>query len=365
MLASRLGIATLVLIGLGAYIALRPFGNAGLQQPKADAATMAELEFQTLLEELASAAPASNVQGPEGEQTFVLKRQADGTITVTTGAEEHTEDAARQSQPDELDGLRQDLERARDEAVAAMAGYDRAQSAYVEAGKATETPTETPPERSTESPVAEAANSSPEFDKTLDDIELALRAVDAQAEAEQMQAEQVEELDSQAEEPAKALEEAQKLGQLLDRWKGAASDVPEEDLSGKVLMGRDFSNQNLAGINLRRAVLTGAKFDGANLTGADLGGAKLQGATFTETNLIDANLTGVSAQAARFQGADLRRANLENANFTGTDLTNADLRGAATKKLILNGSVRQGALFDGQLGAPAPPLSPDPSPPIE
>jgi hypothetical protein len=99
MLASRLGIATLVLIGLGAYIAIRPFGSLGMPEPKAEAATTAEQDFKKLLEELANASPADHVQGPEGEQTFVLKRQPDGSITVTRGgAETETQTPSQQDQ---------------------------------------------------------------------------------------------------------------------------------------------------------------------------------------------------------------------------------------------------------------------------
>jgi uncharacterized protein YjbI with pentapeptide repeats len=247
--------------------------------------------------------------------------------------------------------------------VAALADYEQAQNALINAERNSGSePVVT--ERQPIQPPVETTTPS-EFDRTLDEIELALLEVDAQKDAEPQEVASGEEAGMADSASASLFVDVDKMRQLQGRAKGTASDVPDEDLAGKNLMGRDFSNQNLAGINLRRAVLTGANFNGANLTGADFRGAKLQGATFVATNLIDADLTGVSAQAARFPGADLRRATLENANFTGTDLTDADLRGAATEKLILNGAVRIGTLFDGVLGASTRSKFHDPSPPIE
>lgn len=114
------------------------------------------------------------------------------------------------------------------------------------------------------------------------------------------------------------------------------------DFSGQTLMGTDFRNKDLSGLNFSNARLTAAKFDGSDLTGANFSGAKIQGASFAGTIMDDIVLVNAQAQTAHFENASLLRANLGNANFAGAVLTGADLRGANTEGLNLNGADMQG-----------------------
>lgn len=113
----------------------------------------------------------------------------------------------------------------------------------------------------------------------------------------------------------------------------------EGNFSGKTLMGTDFRNQDLSGLDFSNARLTAAKFDGSDLTGANFSGAKIQGASFSDANLNGANLTNAQAQTAHFERASLIRADLSHANFAGAVLADADLRGAIMDSLNLNGVV--------------------------
>ena len=116
----------------------------------------------------------------------------------------------------------------------------------------------------------------------------------------------------------------------------------EGDFSGKTLMGTDFRNQDLSGLDFSNARLTAAEFDGSDLTGANFSGAKIQGASFAGAIMDDIILTNAQAQTAHFERASLLRANLSYANFAGAVLTGADLRGAIMDSLNLNGADMQG-----------------------
>lgn len=116
----------------------------------------------------------------------------------------------------------------------------------------------------------------------------------------------------------------------------------EGDFSGQTLMGTDFRNKDLSGLNFSNARLTAAKFDGSDLTGANFSGAKIQGASFARAIMDDSVLVNAQAQTAHFESASLLRADLGHANFAGAVLTGADLRGANTEGLNLNGADMQG-----------------------
>lgn len=118
------------------------------------------------------------------------------------------------------------------------------------------------------------------------------------------------------------------------------------DFSGKTLMGTDFRNKNLSGLDFSDARLTAAKFDGSDLTGANFSGAKIHGASFANAIMDEANLTNAQAQTAHFEHASMINAVLDYANFAGAVLTDADLRGASMISLNLNGADLEGALID-------------------
>jgi uncharacterized protein YjbI with pentapeptide repeats len=118
------------------------------------------------------------------------------------------------------------------------------------------------------------------------------------------------------------------------------------DFSGKNLMGTDFRNKDLSGLDFSNARLTAAKFDGSDLTGANFSGAKIHGASFANAIMNEANLTNAQAQTAHFEHASMVNTVLDYANFAGAVLTDADLRGASMTSLNLNGADLEGALID-------------------
>jgi uncharacterized protein YjbI with pentapeptide repeats len=79
----------------------------------------------------------------------------------------------------------------------------------------------------------------------------------------------------------------------------------------------DLDDQNLGGLDLRKADLRQAHLNGANLRKADLRGARLKN--------------------ARLRQADLRGADLREADLTGADLRRAECKDANFKKAVLDG----------------------------
>ncbi|TNE56955.1 MAG: pentapeptide repeat-containing protein [Alphaproteobacteria bacterium] len=356
MLASRLGIAALILIGLYGLLAVRPFRPIEAAPAQEDTEVTDDLDLR--LEELPTGEPAIHLKGPEGSETYVLRRLPNGEMAITRA--DASADASGQEAPPALSEdaalppaddqrLRVDLDNARRSAMAAMDELNAAQR-RLEASEM---------ERAQEAlQMLEengAADREPLTPQTTDGSDDPFEAMVRSA------------IDRSAPPLSDANPPPERDPELL-AGPGATTDTAEPPIEtrptapqvaarpnasaaagqyeGKILMGEDFSGQDLAGMSFKRAVLTGADFTDANLTGANFAGAKLQGVYFNGANLIDANLRGISAQAAKFIDADMRRADLENANLTGADLTNADLRGAITSKLVLNGAIFQGARFD-------------------
>lgn len=110
------------------------------------------------------------------------------------------------------------------------------------------------------------------------------------------------------------------------RFKNA--DLSEATIEGR-LDGADFTGANLTravigyqtaiwGSYKPRSVMLGADFSNARLAGVDFHGAVLQFARFAA-----ADLTGTM-----LAGSDLSRADFTNADLTNADLTDADLDGA-------------------------------------
>jgi hypothetical protein len=125
------------------------------------------------------------------------------------------------------------------------------------------------------------------------------------------------------------------------------------DHSGKDLVGRDFTKQNLANATFEDSVCKGARFDSAILTNANFQGADLSGGTLANSDCTNADFRGAllintSVYNATLNGANLekqdlsqnggvsytklRKANLRNLKAIGAvdeaDFTEADLRGA-------------------------------------
>jgi uncharacterized protein YjbI with pentapeptide repeats len=366
VLAKRLGIAALVLIGLYGLVAVRPFGTPVSEATENPVGQASGDDFELSVEELPSGEPTIHLNSPQGDQTYVLRRLPNGELVITKDEDTPPAPSVAPVQditesPENVDNLRSDLDEARNTAVNALKQLNEAQSAL----DAAEPEPEPEPATRDQSGAERTLSDSDFEDMVLSAIEES-EDEEAQSAIDQLPRPQIpptvalstkEEIAAIEERKFALIEQERAFVERTNELSRthAASDIPVIDLSGEVLMGMDFSNQDLAGIDFRRSVLTGADFTGANLTGANFGGAKLQGAYFNSANLIDADLRGASAQAAKFIDADLRRADLTNANFTGTDLTNADLRGAKTKKLILNGAVHKGAKFDPVSATPKSP----------
>ncbi len=133
----------------------------------------------------------------------------------------------------------------------------------------------------------------------------------------------------------------------LEREAVKAEHRQEElDFSKQSLVKADFSGQDLRGADFSRAMLTGANFQGADLSGADLHGAHMQDADFTGAILVKADLHRARMESAVLRDADLRGANLERARLLKADLTNADLRGARTHNMRLEGATMDGMKSD-------------------
>jgi len=123
------------------------------------------------------------------------------------------------------------------------------------------------------------------------------------------------------------------------------------DLSGADLTEANFERANLRGARFVEATMTGAVLRGAQLDRADLSaailkdailtGAILPGAKLDASDLKRADLAGADASGASFRGvnlasAQLGRANLHGCDLTGTDLTGARLVGTDLGSAILN-----------------------------
>jgi uncharacterized protein YjbI with pentapeptide repeats len=108
------------------------------------------------------------------------------------------------------------------------------------------------------------------------------------------------------------------------------------DFSKFNLRESDLSGADLSGAILRDAVLFGAKLTKAKLQGADLSGAKLGRSDlaralispYDPVDSLGADLSGADLSGAKLQGADLFGAKLQGADLSGADLSGAKLQGA-------------------------------------
>lgn len=133
-------------------------------------------------------------------------------------------------------------------------------------------------------------------------------------------------------------------------------ELPQIDLDGAELAGKDLRGMNLDGATFRNADLRGTMFGdkearytskknpdeqlkagtilssslkGANFRGADLGEFDLNVANFSKCNLEGAifsecDMTGAKFVEANLKGADFSESSLIGASFVKADLTDAD-----------------------------------------
>ncbi len=117
-----------------------------------------------------------------------------------------------------------------------------------------------------------------------------------------------------------------------------ASPVGAEKYDKRVLVGADFSGQDLRTSQFNKTVLREAKFVGANLRGVSLFGADLTDADFTGANLTNATIdtakmTRTNLTNAILEGAFVYGVNFKGAVIKGADFTDVDLREAVRSDL--------------------------------
>lgn len=110
--------------------------------------------------------------------------------------------------------------------------------------------------------------------------------------------------------------------------KGA--NLSHQVLSWSVMIGGNFSEANLRGVDLSKADLSDASFYKSDL----------REAIFSGTNLSRAYLRGANLARADLTGAQLIHANLSGANLKGAILLNADLTGANLHRTIMPDGTR-------------------------
>ena len=121
------------------------------------------------------------------------------------------------------------------------------------------------------------------------------------------------------------------------------ADLRKTDFSGVDLSGADLSHTDIRKSDLRRANLSGvtmtnalmqhSRYDGADMSNGNFEKSDLRKSVFSEAKLVKANLQNADIRAATLDSADLTEANLSGANLEDAslekaNLTNANLTGA-------------------------------------
>jgi uncharacterized protein YjbI with pentapeptide repeats len=92
-------------------------------------------------------------------------------------------------------------------------------------------------------------------------------------------------------------------------------------------------------------MLIGADFSGQDLTKSSFTRAKLRDSNLSHANLQGVSLFGATLEGANLEGADLRNATLDTARLTRANLTDALLEGAFAFNAKFDGAVIDGADF--------------------
>ncbi len=122
---------------------------------------------------------------------------------------------------------------------------------------------------------------------------------------------------------------------LLETYRSGMRNFTAQDLSGIDLSGASLYHINLAQSDLSRGKLVSTNLRGASLAEIKFCDADLGSANFTDATLFSANLHNANLRHACLFGADLRLANLLGADLQDADLFGADL------SYTLNLTVRQ------------------------
>lgn len=104
---------------------------------------------------------------------------------------------------------------------------------------------------------------------------------------------------------------------------------------------KDFSDQNLQGLNLEggkfnKCIFRYAQMQGVIFAEANLSQANFYGADLTNANFCNANLSQTYFSKTNLENADFRGTNLGSADFTNANLTNANFCGANLKNAKVN-----------------------------
>ena len=121
-----------------------------------------------------------------------------------------------------------------------------------------------------------------------------------------------------------------------------------KSLVARLLNARDFSGQDLLGLNVAGMELNGLAARGALLRDADFRRCSLDGANFNEANLSNAHFENANLRNASFVQADLEGANFVAADLRGADFSGASLTAATFRADDASFSEGFGAVMDAE-----------------
>ena len=123
-----------------------------------------------------------------------------------------------------------------------------------------------------------------------------------------------------------------------------------EKCKEKLVFGRRWRRETLAGLSAPKAYLFEINLCGAGLAGANLQKAKLWNANLQQAYLYRANLQNANLREAKLQDADLYSANLQNANLREAKLQDALLEGANLQRAdLFEVNLQRANLFEANL----------------
>ena len=134
-----------------------------------------------------------------------------------------------------------------------------------------------------------------------------------------------------------------------DPWREQRYIVPDIDnvQHRRLLQKRDFSGQDLLGVQAQGRDLSGLNARRARLRDAHFEEAILQKACFDEANLSNAHLNGADLDGASFKGADCEGADFRGARLHGADFSGASLFGATFTPETPDDADQRSAGLDG------------------
>ncbi len=139
-------------------------------------------------------------------------------------------------------------------------------------------------------------------------------------------------------------------GRIEDDKKSASKSEILSSLREEHTFGRDFSQADLAHLDLRSSVMTAVDLSEANLAGSDLSHSIISRTKFCHANLHDANLRYAYLRNSDFSYADLTDATLIDTDLSGITFEGAKLHGARMHGAKMDGPLRVYAKAQGAIG---------------